>query len=421
MTFRILAPDLRRPRDMLIVGICVVMTLYVIFPEVLGDGKTKDFPLWFRVGQTVISGGPLYDSPDFLYTPFAAILLAPITVFGKIPFYLLLLLANSLVLWMAVVLSQKLAQGDRSTPQWANLVPILITAPLAIENFDLGQPNIILLLAMLIGFYALQRDRPILSGAAFAFAVAVKVFPIAVLPYLIWRRHWRATASLSIFLVVFLVAIPSPIRGVERNLDELKTWAVSMVGSEDGFGQRESQNWSWKNASIYALTHRIVRPINYFAVSEDSEPAYMNLFELSYDQANLVVLAVAALLGLAFVAVMVPRRHMTPRAYADEIAILICLMTIVSPLARTYYFVWLLFPLTVLVQRIVDDGRPKFRQMGFAALGAIGLLTILSVFKTAQAYGVNTISTMLLAAALAVFMRRPDPEIDSSSRVCVTS
>jgi predicted neutral ceramidase superfamily lipid hydrolase len=133
------------------------------------------------------------------------------------------------------------------------------------------------------------------------------------------------------------------------------------------------------------------------------------------------VLAVAALLGLAFVAVMVPRRHMTPRAYADEIAILICLMTIVSPLARTYYFVWLLFPLTVLVQRIVDDGRPKFRQMGFAALGAIGLLTILSVFKTAQAYGVNTISTLLLAAALAVFMRRPDPEIDSSPRVCVTS
>ena len=397
------------------------MTIYVLFPEALGDGKTKDFPRWFRVGQAVISGKPLYDTSEFLYPPFAAILLAPITIFGKIPFYLFLLLANSLVFWLAVVLSQKLAQGDRPAPQWVDLVPVLIAAPMVIENFDLGQPNIILLLAMLVGFYALQRGRPVLSGAAFAFAAAVKVFPIAVLPYLIWRRQWRATASLFVFLAVFLVAIPSPIRGVERNLDELKTWAVAMVGSEDGFGQREAQNWSWKNESVYALTHRIVRPLNYFAVPRNAEPAYMNLFELSYEQANLVVLAVAAILGLAFVAVMVPARRMTPRAYAEEIAILICLMTVVSPLARTYYFVWLLFPLTVLIQRIVDDSRPKFRQMGFAAIGAIGLLTILAAFKTAQAYGVNTISALLLAAALAVFMRRPDPEFGPGSRNGVTS
>lgn len=406
---------------MLIVGICVVMIIYVLFPEVLGDGKTKDFPLWFKVGQEVISGEPLYDSPDFLYPPFAAILLAPITVFGKIPFYLVLLLANSLVFGLAVFLSQKLAQGDRPAPQWVDLVPVLIAAPMVIENFDLGQPNVILLLAMLVGFYALQRGRPVMSGAAFAFAAAVKVFPIAVLPYLIWRRHWRATASLFAFLAVFVVAIPSPIRGVERNLDELKTWAVAMVGSEDGFGQRESQNWSWKNESVYALTHRIVRPLNYYAVTEDAKPAYMNLFKLTYDQANLVVLAVAAFLGLAFVAVMVPARRMTPRAFAAEVAILICLMMIVSPLARTYYFAWLLFPLTVLVQRIVDDSRPRFRQLGFAAIGATALLTVLSASKTAQAYGANTMSALLLAATLAVFLRSPDPEIDRGSRDGVTS
>ena len=58
----------------------------------------------------------------------------------------------------------------------------------------------------------------------FALATAIKVFPVAVLPYLVWRRHWAAAASMVVFLGVFLFVVPAPIRGFERNVAELKTW-----------------------------------------------------------------------------------------------------------------------------------------------------------------------------------------------------
>lgn len=402
--------QLLRPLDAFVIAACIALAIYVLAPELFGTGKTKDYPLWFSVGRQFLSGGPLYDTPAFLYPSFAAMLLAPLTLLGKIPFYVLLLLANAIALWFAVVLSMKLAHGDRPIPRSLEGIPLLVVLPMVAENFDLGQPNLGLLAIMLAGFLALRGGRPVLSGAAFALAAAVKVFPIAVLPYLIWRRHWRATASLLAFAVIFLLLLPAPFRGFDRNLSELDTWFVSMVGTEDGFGQREAQNWSWKNESVIALTHRLVRPVDYNADSPGRKPAYMNVLDLSYDQANLIVLAVFAALGLAFVAVMVPARRMTPRTYAEEIGILVCLMTIASPLARTYYFVWLLFPLTVLFQRILDEKRPAMRRWGIAAFVGVTVFMMLFGFDIALAYGTNTMAALLLAGALAVFMRNPAPD-----------
>ena len=104
-----------------------------------------------------------------------------------------------------------------------------------------------------------------MAGSMFALATAIKVFPVAVLPYLVWRRQWAAAASMVVFLVVFLFVLPAPFRGFQHNAAELKTWYQGMVGSssEKGFGQRDEQNWSWVNQSIIAVTHRLTRPVNY--------------------------------------------------------------------------------------------------------------------------------------------------------------
>ena len=129
----------------------------------------------------------------------------------------------------------------------------------------------------------------------FALATAIKVFPVAVLPYLVWRRQWAAAASMVVFLGVFLFVVPAPIRGFERNVAELKTWYQGMVGSssEKGFGQRDEQNWSWVNQSIIAVTHRLTRPVNYNQDDPDQAGAHMNVVDVDYKTANLIVLAVS--------------------------------------------------------------------------------------------------------------------------------
>jgi hypothetical protein len=238
------------------------------------------------------------------------------------------------------------------------------------------------------------------------------VFPVAVLPYLVWRRQWASAASLLIFLVVFLIALPAPVRGFQHNLSELKTWYQGMVGStsEQGFGQRSEQNWSWVNQSLIAVTHRLTRPINYNQDEPSRKPATMNVVDLDFKTANYVVVGVSILIGLGFLVVMPPGSRRTPRSDAEELGILFCLMTVASPLARQYYFIWLFFPLTVLMHRAANDPRPAVRKGLWTLLAVAGFLVCLSLPMfphDIQAFGNNFLATAVMVAGLAWLLLHP--------------
>jgi hypothetical protein len=251
----------------------------------------------------------------------------------------------------------------------------------------------------------LQHQRSWMAGSMFALATAIKAFPIAVVPYLVWRRQWRAVASLIIFLAIFLFIVPAPVRGFQHNMAELKTWYQAMIASssEKGFGQRDEQNWSWVNQSIIAMTHRLTRPINYNQEDPAKPVRRMNIVDISYKEANLIVLVVSLAIGLGFLTVMPGEQHRTKRSDAEELGILFCLMTVATPLARQYYFMWLFFPMTILIHRAAFDPRPAVRRGTWATLAAAVLLMALSIPifpNDLQAYGNNLAATAILAGGL---------------------
>ncbi|THD46350.1 MAG: DUF2029 domain-containing protein, partial [Bradyrhizobium sp.] len=297
-------------------------------------------------------------------------------------------------------------------PWWLIALPSALTLPFIVDIIHLGQPNLALLVPMLAGFALLQRDRQWSAGAAFALAAAVKAFPITVLPYLLWRRRWRAAASMIAALVILLVVVPAPIRGFDRNLSELKTWFDGMVLSTDeqGFGQRPEENWSWKNNSLIAVTHRLLRPVNAMQNNRAAEPLYVNLANLSYRQVNLVLAILCGLIGAGFCVLLPAEQRRTPRSDAAEYGLLLCLMTMASPLARSYYFVWLLFPITVLTYRAALIDVARERRIAIGALGfAAALFAIGPLFwprHPAEAAGSWLWASCAIAAALAWALRR---------------
>ena len=145
----------------------------------------------------------------------------------------------------------------------------------------------------------------------FALATAIKVFPVAVFPYLVWRRQWAAAASMVVFIGVFLFVVPAPVRGFQHNVTELKTWYQGMVGSssEKGFGQRDEQNWSWVNQSIIAVTHRLTRPVNYNQDNPAKPRALHEFRSISISGPRTgSCWRYRLLIGLGYIAVMPPRR-----------------------------------------------------------------------------------------------------------------
>jgi Glycosyltransferase family 87 len=316
-------PSWRAPLDWLFLLCVIVLTADVLVPELFGNGKTKDYPLWYWAGQQVLHGLNLYPSDpnaqfEFIYPPLPALLLAIPAWFGKIALYLCLSLLNAVAWWMTAQFSNAMTGAGRAPGPWLFALPSFVTITFIFDMYDLGQPNLLLLALMLYGFWLLREARPWFAGSMFALATAIKVFPVAVLPYLVWRRQWRAVASTLVFLVLLLFVLPAPIRGFDHNVTELKTWYRGMVGSssEKGFGQRDEQNWSWVNQSIIAVTHRLTRPVNYNQDDPRKPARTMNIIDVSYQTANLIVVAVSLAIGLGFIAVMPPASRRTERSDA---------------------------------------------------------------------------------------------------------
>lgn len=421
-------PSLRAPLEVLFLFCCVVLTAFVLVPEIWGSGKTKDYPLWYWAGQQVLHGARLYPTDgrsfEFIYPPLSALLLAIPAWFGKVALYLCLCIMNVIAWWVTILYVNAMTGAGRTPGMWLFALPGFATITFVFDMFDLGQPNLVLLALMLYGFWSMRQQRPWMAGCMFALATAIKVFPVAVLPYLVWRRHWTALASTFLFLGVFLFVVPAPVRGFEQNMSELKTWYQGMVGSssEKGFGQRDEQNWSWVNQSIIAMTHRLTRPVNYNQ-DDPSRPARtMNVVDISFKAANLLVVAISLAFGLGYILVMPPSSRRTEKSDAEEIALLFCLMTVASPLARQYYFMWLIFPMTVLMHRGAWDPRVKVRLWTWLLLGVAGVLMLLSfpVFpRDLQAWGNNFAATLIMSGTLAWHLLHP-PTADAAGPAVAT-
>jgi hypothetical protein len=403
--------------SVLYVAVSLVLVAPPLLREWVGPFNKYDYPLWYWAGSQVLAGGDLYPANHtawvaFIYPPFAAVLLAPLCLFGQTFSILVVGLIYAVSLGASLRLSDRLSGASAPKPWWVVALPPALALPVIAENFNFGQPNLMLLAMMLAGLALLSAGRQGSAGAMFALATALKAFPVAILPYLLWRRRWRAAASMVLLTAVLLLLVPAPFRGFERNLNETRTWFNAMVLSSDadGFGQRPEQNWSWKNNSLIAVTNRLLRPLNAEAVDPDAKPFSVNLLDLSYQQANLALIAIAALISLGFIAVLPPERRRTPKSDAAEYGILLALITIASPLARDYYFVWLLPAITVLVYRaaLAPGAATRAVTWGLLAL-AMGLFALRALHPPPhgpQAYGSYLWATGVIVGALVWHMRK---------------
>ncbi len=67
------------------------------------------------------------------------------------------------------------------------------------------------------GAYSLHRGKPLQSGFWFAMASVYKLTPILTLPFLLWKRQWKAAAA-QVASIAFLLALPMLYLGPEKTL-----------------------------------------------------------------------------------------------------------------------------------------------------------------------------------------------------------
>ncbi len=365
-----------------------------------------DYELWYATGRHVLAGDEIYffraGKYDFMYPPPCAVLLAGASLFGQGGLIVLLVAINSAAWFFSAKLSAILAAGNRGvTNLWLYVIPSLAVIVYIWSSYHLGQPNLVLLALMLGAFIALRRKREIVAGGLIAIAAAIKAFPVLAVVYLVYRRYWTAAASLVVTVVFLLLVLPAPFRGFDRAWHDLEKWSAGMLKySEVSVGQRPMRSYTWKNQSLVGVTNRLLRHVDADAASAQHQPVYVDFVDLPFPLVNAIIVAVALVLGILFIAAMPRGNARTPETNAIEFSLLLLLMLMVTPLSFGYFYSWLMLPFAVITQRVLVE---KNSAVLWWSLPALALLAVGLAFpRGAQLYGNTLFATLLLFGGLSI-------------------
>jgi hypothetical protein len=277
-----------------LIAIAALFTYYVVFhyhhENKDNGGHLGDFRTFYQAAQSarwhrdIYTAGP-NSSQMYVYPPLIAFLYTPLTLLPMLPAAHVALLLNTLVLLACMLLAirsmlERIGAGTVSVGVAALLVCLLS------ENEMRGvltmlETDPLVLLSFVLALAWLDR-RPVLAGAALAFAINIKYLPVIALPYLLLRRRWAAAAGL-VGGTVLLAFLPALLLGWHENLRCLR---VSLGGLLVWVGVPPQVSHAIKvhdirddlSVSVTSAIARLLEPLGF---------------------SNRVVMAIAALTGAA--------------------------------------------------------------------------------------------------------------------------
>jgi hypothetical protein len=312
--------------------------------------RSVDFAGYAAVGNAFFDGRDIYlDTPVGTNTwpPFFSLAAVPLGLLDRVSPYLAhvvwIALTWASIFWALDLIAQ-LIYGKRlrfrpdetsleiTSPEL--LVPFALALPYIINNFELLQINMILFTLALWGLFLQANGREAAGGIAIAAAAAMKVMAIAFLPYLLYRKRWRAAFWMAAASLVFFFT-PALFFGWAKFWKDIALWSVAL-----------HESWGAGNAhqSVYSMWDRI---FGYGYIPF----AVPGTFMLPLSGARSAKLAWEFTCAIAAVAGAIAFRG-EPRPASRwaqvEWAVVFVAATILSPLTRKPYLVVLLLPYALL-------------------------------------------------------------------------
>ena len=326
-------------------------------------------------------------------------------------------------IWYRMV--QEQAPAPASTAWAAGVVTLLATFTVWQRDLDDCGLHLFLLFFLTAAAWFLTRGRPALAGLWLAVAIVYKTSPLLLLPFLIWKRAWRAAGWTLAFTVALSLA-PAALFGWRASLDYHRRTLETALASATVRDPSQNLIQDRPNLQNQALGPAIARYLETHTPGDplfSSHPAFIQVGDLSPAVARRVVMGATGLL-LALVAWRTRRSCATSAEWAVEWGAVTILPILLAPVCWKQHLVVVL-PAVFLVARhqLLSRGRPRGRT---AALWTIAALTLLSapdgplgrdLAAVLGSYKTFTLAALLaLLSVLTLDYRRPPPETAPGAR-----
>ncbi len=205
----------------------------------------NDFKVYYGGAQSLMNNKQVYgiayglDSGLYKYSPFIALLVAPLTLFSfetaaVIQFFLV---AISII--VSCIVSLKIIRTYLFSDKIKNQEFLLSVGFVCVINhlfreLHLGNVNVILLMLMCFSLLSILQSRYIVVGILLALVVMTKPFFLLLLMPLVLRKKVKTILSFCVSMLV-LVALPAFVTGFQKDFTLHKDWLHTMLEHNSTF------------------------------------------------------------------------------------------------------------------------------------------------------------------------------------------
>ncbi|MBI5220169.1 MAG: DUF2029 domain-containing protein [Bacteroidia bacterium] len=209
----------------LFLGICLLIFILI---EAQGVG---DLNIYLSASRDILSHKNIYLERynvcyQYYYSPLFALLLVP---FSFLPLYVnnaLWMLANVFFIyriWKILISFLDVSDLPRKSAALFIFFSFLFILRPVKDNFHLTQITICILYLSLEGLQLIIRGKNFAGALLIALAINIKIIPVVLIPYLLYRNFLKSGASILFFFTIFLF-LPVLIIGYKYNQFLLEEW-----------------------------------------------------------------------------------------------------------------------------------------------------------------------------------------------------
>ncbi len=404
------------PERWIVLGLVLFFAAWSIPYTIKASEQRSAIVRWSNQIQQV-DEEDIYERYDYPNPPIMALVLWPLAQLPPLAgalcwFYLKV----GMVLLSLHWIFRLVEKHEQPFPPWAKVLAALLSLRPIMGDLSHGNVNLFILFLVVAALYLFHRGQDLRAGILLALAICCKVTPALFVPYLAWKRAWRALAGCGLGLALFLFVIPSAVLGPARNWQDLHSWVERMVLPYVRDGVVTSKH---SNQSLPGLVYRLTTESPSFCSYEGEKyvpTEFDNFASLSPDTAQWIVKGCMGLFALAVV--LVCRTALGERRgwrLAAEFSLILLGMLLFSERTWKTHCVTLAMPFAVLSYCLATcRASPGLRAylIGTLVLAVVlmaststGLLDRPAA-KMAQVYGAYVWCYLILAVALGVLLTR---------------
>lgn len=206
-------------------------------------------PRELRIERSV--SGAVMDRGGYIKPPLFAVLMAPLSGLTPVEARRAWALLNhifvlAIIAFLAVSLFEQ--PRERKAAALALLLVAMSSQPLS-SHLLAGQTNLLVLLLITAALWSLQRGLPVAVGVALGTATALKLYPLTLVAYFLWKRRYRVVFAAGVTMVAWTCVTVAAL-GLRIHIDYAARVLPTLL-------HYRSDVAHYSNQSIYALFYRL--------------------------------------------------------------------------------------------------------------------------------------------------------------------